>query len=314
VKRIAPAVVTIAIVLAMTVYVASQREMLSALSEVQPLEIAILLALSVAGLLAQAQQFRTALTVSDIDIDVVEATGLTAVNTMANYYVPARGGTVVRGSYMVAVHSMTVGAYAVLTVATVGVGLLVAISAGLISSAFLAVQGEGDGLRLVTPFLGALGLLAAAIVAALASVKLFSRTNRFASAVDQVKSAVALWRHERSAGLRLLFWTILVLAAQASRLFVAFSAVGVNIAPAEMVLIGSLVSMSFVISITPGNLGVKEGITAFAAALVGVPANVALLAALVDRGAALLITFGVGVSFLGPLMRRAKASRSGSRE
>jgi hypothetical protein len=107
--------------MAMTAYVFSQREMLSALSEVRPFEILLLLALSIAGLFAQAQQFRTALTVSSIEIGIVEATGLTAVNTMANYYVPARGGTVVRGSYMVAVHSMTVGAYAVLTAATVAV-------------------------------------------------------------------------------------------------------------------------------------------------------------------------------------------------
>jgi uncharacterized membrane protein YbhN (UPF0104 family) len=296
----------------MTAYVFSQREMLSALSEVRPFEILLLLALSIAGLFAQAQQFRTALTVSSIEIGIVEATGLTAVNTMANYYVPARGGTVVRGSYMVAVHSMTVGAYAVLTAATVAVGLLIAIAAGLVSSAVLASQGEGDSLRLVTPFLGALGFLGAAAIAALASEKLFSRTNRFATAVDQVKAAVGLWRREPAAGLKLVFWTILVLLAQISRLFVAFSAVGVDINPAAMILIGSLVSMSFVISITPGNLGVKEGITAFAATLVGVPANVALLAALVDRGAALLVTFGVGVAFLGPLMRRAESSRTSS--
>ena len=83
-----------------------------------------------------------------------------------------------------------------------------------------------------------------------------------------------------------------------------------NIDAAEVVRIGSLVSMCFIIAITPGNLGVKEGVTAFAAALVGVPAAVALLAALVDRAVALVVTFGVGVSSLGPLMRRANASRT----
>ena len=309
-KRVAPAAVTIAIVVAMTAYVVSQREMLSALSEVRLLHIVLLLALSIAGLLAQAEQFRAALTVSDIDIDIVEATGLTAVNTMANYYVPARGGTVVRAGYMYAVHSMTIGAYAILTVATVAIGTLVAITAGLASTAVLAASGEGDGLQLAIPFLGVLVLLGMAVGIAFVSVKAFSMTNRLAAAVNQLKTAAGLWRRERVVGLRLLFWTVVVLAAHVGRLFVAFSAVGVSIDPAETVLIGSLVSMSFIIAITPGNLGVKEGVTAFAAALVGVPAAVALLAALVDRAVALVVTFGVGVSSLGPLMRRANASRT----
>lgn len=309
-RRLAPVVVTLAIAAAMTLYIVLQRGMLSALSEVRPFEIVLMLALSIAGLLAQAMQFRTALTVSDIDIDIVDATGLTAVNTMANYYVPARGGTVVRAGYMYAVHSMTVGAYAVLTAATVAVGLLVAIAGGLTSGAVLAVRGEGDGLELVLPFLGVPALLGLGAGVVLAGAKLFSRSNRFGAAVGQLKTAVGLWRHERVASLKLLFWTVLVLTAQVGRLFVAFSAVGVNIDAAEVVLIGSLVSMSFIIAITPGNLGVKEGVTAFAAALVGVPAAVALLAALVDRAAALVVTFGVGVSSLGPLMRRANASRT----
>jgi len=313
-KRFVPVVITVVIVVAMTAYVVSQREMLEALSKIHPVEIALLILLSIAGLFAQAQQFRAALTVSKIDIDIVEATGLTAVNTMANYYVPARGGTVVRAGYMYAVHSMTVGAYAILTVVTVSIGLLVAVAAGLVTSLVLASRGDGEALRLVAPFLGVLALLAMAVVIAVVSANLFSRSNRFAAAVQQLKTAVTLWRYEGSAAMKLLFWTILVLTAQISRLYLAFAAVGATVDVIEMVLIGSLVSMSFVISLTPGNLGVKEGVTAFAAALVGVPANVALLAALVDRGAALVVTFCFGVGFFGPLMRRAKVARTQTAE
>jgi uncharacterized membrane protein YbhN (UPF0104 family) len=103
-------------------------------------------------------------------------------------------------------------------------------------------------------------------------------------------------------------WTIVVLLVQVTRLFVAFSAVGASVGLIEMVLIGSLVSMSFVMSITPGNLGIKEGVTAFAGSLVGVASGVALVASLVDRGAALVVTFAVGVVSIGPLMRRVTAA------
>ena len=60
-----------------------------------------------------------------------------------------------------------------------------------------------------------------------------------------------------------------------------------------------------VISITPGNLGIKEGVTVLAGVLVGVQPDVALLASLIDRGAALVVTFGVGVVAVGPLVKRA---------
>ncbi len=308
-KRLMPTFVTLVLLAVMAAYVAAQRDLIRALAGVSPTQVGLLLALGLGGLIAQAQQFRTALTVSNIEVGTVEATGLTAVNTMANYYVPARGGTVVRAGYMYAVHSMSVSSYAMLAIVTVGTGLVVAVVGGLGATVLLNITGSDVGLRLLVPFLGVLALLGAALGVALVSAKVFARSNRFSSGVARLTRAAKVWRDEPVAWLQLVIWTVVVLAFQITRLFVAFLAVGASVGVVEMVLIGSLVSMSFVMSITPGNLGIKEGVTALAGALVGVEANVALLASLVDRGAALVVTFGVGVVFLGPLMRRAGAAR-----
>ncbi len=307
-KRLMPTIVTLALLFGMAAYVATQRDLISALTEVSPTQVGLLIVLGFGALLAQAQQFRTALAVSHIEVGPVEATGLTALNTMANYYVPARGGTVVRAGYLHAVHGMSVSSYAMLTIVTVVTGLIVATVGGMGATVWLNVTGSHIGLRLLVPFMGALALVGVALGVALVSAKAFARSNRFSSAVGRLKLAAKVWRDEPAAALRLAIWTIVVLFVQVARLFVAFSAVGANVGLIEMVLIGSLVSMSFVISITPGNLGIKEGVTAFAGALVGVASGVALVGSLVDRGAALVVTFSVGVVSIGPLMRRATAA------
>jgi len=304
-KRFVPVVVSVVIIGFMVGFVATQDEMIRALGNISGVQVATLLALAFGGLLAQAQQFRAALKVSETKVGLVEATGLTAVNTMANYYVPARGGTVVRGAYMNIVHAMSVSAYVLLTIATVVAGLLVATAAGLFATLFLSIGGSDVSPNVLVAFLGVIVIVAGALAIAVVSGKLLSRFERFTRLVAQITDAVTLWRKQPTAAARLVAWTVLVLAFQAGRLFVAFRAVGESVGVLEMILVGSLVSISFVISITPGNLGIKEGVTVLAGALVGVQPDVALLASLIDRGAALVVTFGVGVLSVGPLVKRA---------
>ena len=304
-KRLIPFIASIAIVGIMVAYVATQDDLITALGNVSPLQIALLVLIAFAGLLAQTEQFRAALTVTDTEVGIVEATGLTAVNTMANYYIPARGGAVVRGVYMNTVHDMAASAYVVLTVATVAAGLGVAAITGLGASIVLSFTDADVGWEVFAAFVGVVVLLGAGLVVTLAGGKIFARSERISRFVGQLGTVVALWRSKPRAAALLVFWTVVVLVAQSARLFVAFDSVGAPVDVLEMVLIGSLVSVSFVISLTPGNLGIKEGVTVVAAAIVGVETNVALVASLVDRGAALIVTFIVGLIALPFLVKRA---------
>ena len=304
-KRLIPFIASIVIVGIMVAYVATQDDLLTALGNVSPLQIALLVLLALAGLLAQTEQFRAALTVTDTEMGMVEATGLTAVNTMANYYVPARGGTVVRGVYMNTVHDMAASAYVVLTVATVATGLGVAAIVGLVASIGLSFTDAEVGWEVFAAFAGVVLLLGVATGFALAGGRIFARSDRVSRFVGQLGAVVVLWRSKPRAA-ALTDSVDDLRAGDTGRVpFVAFDAVGASVDVAEMALIGSLVSISFVISLTPGNLGIKEGVTVVAAAIVGVETNVALVASLVDRGAALIVTFIIGLIALPYLVKRA---------
>jgi uncharacterized protein (TIRG00374 family) len=307
-RRSIPIIASVIIIAVMVALVMTRGDLFRALGNISGSQVVLLLALAFGGLIAQAQQFRAALTVSDTDVGMFEATGLTAVNTMANYYVPARGGTVVRGAYMNAVHAMSVSAYVLLAVATVIAGLIVATACGLAAGLLLSISGSDVGAGVLVPFVGALGVVAGALAIAVLSAKWLRRSKRLSMVIEQAVAAAAMWRDRPAAAVKLLAWTTVVLAFQAARLFVAFRAVGASVDVLEMILIGSLVSIGFVISITPGNLGIKEGVTVLAGVLVGVEPDTALLASLIDRAAALVVTFGVGVASVGPLVSKAAAS------
>ncbi|EDN67579.1 conserved hypothetical protein, membrane [Beggiatoa sp. PS] len=91
------------------------------------------------------------------------------------------------------------------------------------------------------------------------------------------------------------------------RLYVCFMALGSPIHFYQIMIIQTFVGLSFVISITPGNLGIKEGITVFGASLFGISPTTALLASLVDRAVTMLVVFAVGLVFTHILIRKIQS-------
>lgn len=307
-RRVVTALIAVALVVAMIAYVATQRDLVEALRSIDPVYMLWLITMGVLSLMAQSKQYLAALSAHDVQIPFVESTGLTAVNTMANYYVPARGGAVVRAAYMRTVHDLPLATYAIVTIAIVAMGLLVAVGVGLAASLVLPLTGADMTWRLPAVFTAVVLLMAVGAVMAILAGRLLARSNRFADVVSHVFEAARVMMRQRGSLVRLAAWSAAVLCLQIGRLWLAFASVGIHPTAPEIALIGSLAGISFVLSITPGNLVLKEGITAAGAALVGIAAETALLAALIDRGAALVVTFGVGLVALPFLMRRATAA------
>lgn len=61
--------------------------------------------------------------------------------------------------------------------------------------------------------------------------------------------------------------------------------------------------------LTPANLGIREGIISGCAYWFGLPADQALLAALIDRGAAVIMTFLFGLIFSRILLSDMKTAK-----
>jgi len=86
-------------------------------------------------------------------------------------------------------------------------------------------------------------------------------------------------------------------------LFVIFSAIDVEVRLSQTLVIRLLTRLTLVPSLTPVNLGIREGLIASSAHFLRIPAAKAPLAALIDRTIAVILTFAIGLFFCHRLLR-----------
>ena len=303
-SRVGTAVAVVLLAL-MVVYLATQRDLLIALRSIPPWMVGALIAVSIVGLVIQSFQFRTAIGIHGIELPLPEATALTVANTMANYYLPARGGTVVRAAYMKRVYRFPLTQYAAVTVSVTGLTMLTAAVFGFLGLLMVGLtDGDVDD-RVLASFVGVVVAATLGVVLAIAVTRMFKSGSRLARIAGEFRSGMSLWANSRGRLAVFLLWTVLLFGSQAFRLWLSFRAVGVTVGLGSILVIQALVSVAFILALTPGNIGVKEGAIVFAAGFLGVDPGLALLASLVDRAASLLVTFGGGLLSVRYLSHRA---------
>ena len=303
-RRYIGAIVAVVAVVAMVGYLATQRNVVDAIKEI-PLWMAIVLVIVSGGaLVVQAMQYRSAVKIQAIDMSVGESTALSAANTMANYYFPARGGMVVRAAYMKRVYAFPLARYGALTVSITGLTILVAALIGVVGVGISASTGTDVDRQALLTFAGIGIAVVAGVGAAVALSGLAKGDGRFAETVRSFRDGMAMWTEARGKLGIFLLWTIALFVAQGFRLWLAFRVAGVFVDFSGMMVIQATAAMAFVLALTPGNVGVKEGAIVFSASLLNIDPDLALLASLIDRGAALIITFGVGLLSVPYLSKR----------
>lgn len=297
-------IIGLATLAAMFGYLALQRDILEAIRTIPVWMAIVIVVVSGGALVIQAVQFRTAVRIQQIDMPLLESTALTAANTMANYYLPVRGGMVVRAAYMKRVYRFPLARYGALTVSITGLTILVAALIGVVGIVIAAViDGELDRRALLV-----FGSIGGAVVLGMTIAMLLTGFakggGRLAEIVTSFRAGIAMWVDDRGGLAVFLFWTVALFAAQGFRLWLSFRAVGVSVSFSGMMIIQGMAAVAFVFALTPGNVGIKEGAVVFSASLLGIDPDIALLASLIDRAAALVVTFGVGLASVRFLSRR----------
>ena len=82
---------------------------------------------------------------------------------------------------------------------------------------------------------------------------------------------------------RLVLWHGLVILLRGGRLWILFAAAGVSLDWQQMLLLIAIAEASFLVQLTPGGLGFREGVLLGAAALIGIDMPVAAGVAVIDR-------------------------------
>jgi len=274
------------------------------------LEILLLLTVSFLGYLVLGLSFRSLVRIFDVRLTFKEWFGLTVCNAMFNYYLPARGGIVVKAYYLKKKHGLSYPHYAALMAGSVFLVLAVASFAGLAVVLFVsAVTGQFIVSLAVAFFLVFLGvLLSGLITKQLLRLKIHGKFARLNLFLLNLRGGLSFFSEHKKYALDFCLFSALFLLIMAVRLYLCFLALNFSVKFWAVLLIMVITEFSFLISVIPGNLGIKEGVIVFSGGLFGISVDQALAAAILDRAVSLIIIFGFGFVYSKILLDKVGAT------
>lgn len=270
------------------------------------LDILLLLAVSFLGYLVLGLSFKFLLRIFDLRLTFKEWFGLTVCNTMFNYYLPARGGLVVKAYYLKKKYGLGYSHYAALMagsmllwLASISlVGMLVVLLASDITGRFIVSL----AVAFFFVFLGV--LLTGSLTKQLLKLKIQSKFARLNFFLSNLRDGLASFSQHKKYALDFFLFSGLFLLIMAARLYLCFLALNFGVQFWSILLIMVVTQFSFVLSVIPGNLGIKEGIIVFSGGFFGLSADQALAAAILDRAISIVVIFGFGLIYSKILLNK----------
>ena len=281
-----------------------KQESLQPFLNLKVLELLALLSLTYLAFVMMGLAFKYLLKIFDLNLNYREWFGLTVCNTMFNYYLPAKGGTVAKALYLKKKHGFGYSYYLSLVAGATVLGFFLTAVLGLISVVLVYI--------LTNRFLYYLGgFFLVCMAGALFSVVLTHFMKRLKLKVGQkkihilianLKEGFSYFSSHRKFALGFCLFSFLFIMLMAVRLYLCFRVLGYDADFLPVVIIRSIAEFSFLISLVPGNLGIKEGIIIFAARIFNIPGDYAIAAAILDRAVSMALIFGLGFMYSKSLL------------
>ncbi len=245
---------------------------------------------------ALALQLRTLSGCLGVRLGVWESFGLVMINTMYSYLAPGRAGLGAQGLYLKKKHALSFAHFGSLVAAS---NLLQAFATASMTLV-VAIVGRQMGVPVPTSVLVALLTMLGLIMAAGVGLGVFMGlahrvpTKTLRSLCVRMSEGIRmLWGRKRVL-LIVLALGIVRLAGLSGLLWMACSSVGLSVGIVPATTMTAFAILGLILPLTPGSLGVSEGIISGIGELWGFPLETLLLAALVRRAIAVLFTFALG--------------------
>jgi len=238
-------------------------------------------------------KFRSQCRLAGVMLEPHEWLGLSSIATFHAYLSPAQTGHLLRAIYLRKRHAMSYQTYAA---QTIGVNLLEVMLAGVFGTALCLALG-GRALSLMPAMLGA--MLVPVCVAFMAPVSRRAghgwAPSRLRNWLVRAHASVDRIIDERHTLGRISLYSGLSILLRWLGFYCAFFLCGFDADAAQTLLIECVRTAAMVVTITPGNLGLTEGLIAGTAGLLGGSVTVALAAAVVSRLLSMAIHVALGL-------------------
>lgn len=291
-RTVGSIVVLLAMVAISVWYVVGHLDAFKRVLEIDPKSFAMLSVLCLVAIWVSGLHVVVLVTIFGARLGGWEAFGLSAVNTMANFYF-TKAGMATKGLYLKRIHNFSY-TYFVSTLAGAYVVSLVTYGVmGLV----LYLLAEWDGHYRIEMF----AIFAALIVGGLLPLllpRIHRRIHRFLP--EKVQRVMDGWEqvrrhHGNLAALSAL--TALYVFIGGLRLFVAYRALGYTVKVLPCLVISTLQAMTVIFTLTPGGVGIRQALVGYGSKLLDIGATQGVVASTIDHAVGTLWVFAVGLIF-----------------
>lgn len=298
-KHILKYCVLAALVAAGLWYAWTHQKLLLSLKSIPFWYLIVIFCLTLTRNVLKGLQLRSISTVFGLRLSFREWFGLSVCNTMYNYFVLARAGAGVRALYLKKKHSLSYAHFGSLFAGSNALKLMAAALTGLFTCILAQTLYGERWVALTVAFLLLLSSLLGATVILAVSLKAvrYVPTKTLRRILSDVSDGLKLFPKHRDSMLKFAALSFVQICAAAAGFFVCCSALGMTLNALQVLAIQSMACFAVLLPLTPGGLGIREGIIASSGHLLGLPPEMAMLAALVQRGVAMIVTFGLGLVF-----------------
>lgn len=273
-------------------YVVGHLDAFKRILEIDPLSFAELSVLCLAAIWISGLHVSVLVRIFGARLGGWEAFGLSAVNTMANFYF-TKAGMATKGFYLKRIHNFSythfvstlAGAYVVSLVTYGGMGVLLYLWAN---------AGKTYRIEVFAIF----GALIAGGLLPLVLPKIQGRVRRFLP--EKVQRVMDGWeqvRRHRGNLAALSALTAVYVLIGGFRLFVAYHALGYQVGVLPCLVISTIQAMTVIFTLTPGAVGIRQALVGYGSELLDIGATQGVVASTIDHGVGTLWVFIVGIIF-----------------
>lgn len=270
------------------------------------LDVAVLYAAFLTVLFCNALFLKESVALYGARLQNPESWGLSLASSFANYFLPFRGGAGLRAYYLTKVHDLRITEFA----ATLGAMYVLHISVngllGLLGLVAFARQGHPADPLVYAFFL--VPTVSCLAFMALSTKPFLSRDSWPLRLASRLASSWTRLRENRLVSQRLWIITLLLAVATIWQCDRAFSAIGRPLPLSGILVYASAKNLAFLASITPGSLGVVEGVSIYLGRTLGYSLADALLVQGLIRAVSLSVLLLAGPVAIHLL--RIQSSRS----
>lgn len=300
-------VALVLVVSAIALYLNSHRELFSAFQNISLTAVLLLVALRLLLLMTSGLSLREVAYKFGVRLAPKEWVGLSVLSTATNYIAPFSSGSIARASYLKRRHDFPYRQF----MAFIGSKYLVtAWVAGVVGVAtLLSLFGTGFFSWQITIWF-VIVTVGISVAAKLPCVSLPWK-NRPSEVLNASLRDWAVVKDDRLLMARLMTYALMKILANGLSFWIAYKALGSSVYFTVALLIAVLATFSGLVNVTPGNLGIQEGVVSLASGLLGTGIGQGLVATLLIRGVGMVVIFGLAPLFSFLLAQElSRANRS----